>query len=265
MNFILAWLVISLALTIGAPQEVENARGYAEGLKIQISDVKKGTPAEAMGLKIGDQVIGCVGSDPVCGRDFTEVSDVQEYIRSHKGDEITLGIKRGAELMKLSGIPRTEHPSDEGALGIGLAQTAIVSYPWYQALVEGIIVTFRMMTTIFVVFYELIRNLILGHPIGVSVSGPVGIYNFTGQVVGLGFVYILNFIALLSVNLGVINILPIPALDGGRILFILIEKFKGSPVSQKVEHSLHTAGFVILMGLMLFVTVMEVYNILFRN
>ena len=87
-----------------------------------------------------------------------------------------------------------------------------------------------------------------------EVTGPVGIAILTKQVTGLGLVYILQFAALLSINLGIINGLPFPALDGGRILFILIEKIKGSPVSQKIERAFHTIGFVLLITLMIVVT-----------
>lgn len=247
MNFILAWLVVSLALTIGAPQEVDNARGYAKDLKIQISEVNQGSLAEKMGIKVGDEIL-----------QFKTVEDVQSFIGSNAGKEITLNIKRGNTLLDLKGVPQFDESVGRGLLGVGLVQTAIVSYPWYQALVEGIIVTWRMVEMVFITFYEVIKGLIVGQHVAVEVAGPVGIVYFTKQVTELGFVYILQFIAILSVNLGIINILPFPALDGGRILFILIEKVKGRPVSAKLEQAIHTVGFVLLITLMLFVTFRDV-------
>jgi regulator of sigma E protease len=247
MNFILAWLVVSLALTIGAPQEVDNARGNAKDLKIQISEVKPDSIAEKMGIKVGDEIL-----------QFKEVSDVQNFIGQNAGKEIVLKIKRGATLLDLKGTPQMDESIGKGLLGVGLVQTAIVSYPWYQALVEGIIVTWRMIEMVFVTFYSVIASLFGGAKVAVEVAGPVGIVYFTKQVTELGFVYILQFIAILSVNLGIINILPFPALDGGRILFIFIEKVKGSPVSAKVEHAVHTAGFILLITLMLFVTFKDI-------
>jgi regulator of sigma E protease len=107
---------------------------------------------------------------------------------------------------------------------------------------------------ILLAFGGMIRDLIFGQKVGVDVTGPVGIVYFTKQVTELGFVYVLQFIALLSINLGIINALPFPALDGGRILFILIEKIKGSPVSKKLEQAVHTTGFALLILLMIFVT-----------
>lgn len=94
-----------------------------------------------------------------------------------------------------------------------------------------------------------------------DVSGPVGIAILTKEVANLGLVYIIQFAAILSINLGIINILPIPALDGGRILFVLIEKIKGTPVSQKVEQAFHTFFFALLMLLMLAVTYKDIVRL----
>jgi regulator of sigma E protease len=103
-----------------------------------------------------------------------------------------------------------------------------------------------------------VRSLFVGQGGAVEVAGPIGIAILTKQVATLGFVYILQFAALLSINLGIINILPIPALDGGRILFVLIEKIKGSPVTQKTEQMFHTIGFVLLIMLMILVTFKDI-------
>lgn len=96
-------------------------------------------------------------------------------------------------------------------------------------------------------------KLFTGHGVGAEVSGPWKIAVMTKQVTALGLVYVLQFAAMLSINLGIINALPIPALDGGRIMFILIEKIKGSPVNQKNEQLAHTIGFMLLMLLMIII------------
>jgi regulator of sigma E protease len=91
----------------------------------------------------------------------------------------------------------------------------------------------------------------------VDVTGPVGIVYLTKQMSDLGIAYLLQFAALLSINLAIINILPIPALDGGRILFVLIEKLKGSPVSRRTEGLIHQIGFILLLLLMVIITVRD--------
>ena len=165
-----------------------------------------------------------------------------------------LQIKRGKEVLDLKGEPRTDYPENQGSLGISLVRTAVVSYPWYEAIYKGIITVFNLIWLILLTFFNIIKDLILGQKVGVDISGPIGIAYLTKQVTALGFSYVLQFIALLSINLGIINAFPFPALDGGRILFIIIEKIKGTPVSQKVEQFAHTFGFFALIALMALVT-----------
>jgi regulator of sigma E protease len=111
---------------------------------------------------------------------------------------------------------------------------------------------------IFVAFYNILHNLVVGQPVGVEVTGPVGIAVMTGQMARLGIIYILQFIALLSLNLAIINFLPFPALDGGRLLFLLIEKIRRKPINQQIENFVHNLGFILLMILMVFVTYRDV-------
>jgi regulator of sigma E protease len=103
-------------------------------------------------------------------------------------------------------------------------------------------------------FYDLIKNLVTGHGVGAGVSGPVGVAKLTGQVARMGFIYLLQFTALLSLNLAVLNILPIPALDGGRLLFVIIGKILGRPVTPKIEQWAHVIGFGLLMIIVILAT-----------
>jgi len=258
MNFVLAAVLLSVGYFIGIPQAVEDAtNGNLKNEKIQILETVKGSPAESMGIKIGDRIVGAIGANNNLLK-FNTVEEVQNFINARKGQKISLDIKRGNETIKLSGTPRQEFPASEGALGISLLKTAEVSYPWYDAIWRGAKSTFDLAGLILTAFGSLLWKLVMGKSVGMDVSGPVGIAVLTGQVAKLGFVYILQFTALLSVNLAIINILPIPALDGGRILFILIEKLKGSAVSQKFEQRAHNIGFALLITLMILVTVRDV-------
>ncbi|MFA7319493.1 MAG: RIP metalloprotease RseP [Parcubacteria group bacterium] len=261
MNFVLAWFLLSIIFIIGAPQAVDPnmPRQDISGLKIQISDVALGTPASMAGIKIGDEIIGIkLGT----GENIKpqNVKEVQEVVNAHKGEKIIFSIKRGGQALALDIVPRVDAPKDQGALGVSLAETVIVSYPWYQAIWEGLKTTLNLIEMIFMALVGIIYGLLMGHGAGADVSGPIGIAVLTKEVTGLGLVYVLQFTALLSVNLGIINILPIPALDGGRILFILIEKLKGSPVSAKVEQTFHSIGFALLIGLLILVTFRDVLH-----
>lgn len=261
MNFILAWFLLVIIFIIGAPQAIDSnvSRQDMSGLKIQISDVVGGAPAEKSGIKIGDEIVGIkIGA----GENIKpqSVMEVQEFVNAHRGEKISFSIKRGGQALALDVIPRVDAPKDQGALGVSLAETAIVSYPWYQAIWEGLKTTLNLIGMIFMALVGIIYGLLIGHGAGADVSGPIGIAVLTKEVTGLGLVYVLQFAALLSVNLGIINILPIPALDGGRILFILIEKLKGSPVSAKVEQTFHSIGFALLIGLLILVTFRDVLH-----
>ena len=262
MNFILAMALFSLAFFIGVPQVVEEGSGgKTKDQKIQVMEVAKNSPAENMGIKMGDELAG--GKDSVAGEiiKFQNLKEVQSFINDRKGQEIRLEIKRGSEPLELTGTPRTDSPNGQGALGISYVETAQVSYPWYRAIYEGVTYAFRVAWLIISTFAMIIWRLIVRQPVGLDVSGPVGIAVLTGQVAKLGFVYILQFTAMLSINLAIINAFPIPALDGGRILFILIEKIKGSPVSQRFEQRAHNIGFALLISLMVFVTARDLIRL----
>jgi regulator of sigma E protease len=261
MNFIFAWLIISIGLMIGAPEAVDQGQNVPNS-KIQISAVAQNSPASVMGLKIGDEIAKIQTS--VSGEKVTlkNSEDIQNYINSEKGKEINLQIIRGKQNITLHGTPRVDVPTGEGPLGISLAETQIVQYPWYQAFWKGLVLTGNLIIAILVAFYGLLRSLFMGQSVGADVTGPVGIALLTRDVTNMGLIYVIQFAALLSINLGIINILPIPALDGGRILFILIEKIKGKPVTQKVEQMFHTVFFALLILLMVLVTFHDVAKLI---
>jgi regulator of sigma E protease len=253
MNFLLAILLFSFNFYTGVPQPAEEVGGGVAGSQtVQVLDVAKGSPSEIMGMHLGDEIIGALAGNNM--QKFSSVEDVQNYVAQNKGNQITLEIKRGKQNLKLSGVPRSDYPGTEGPLGIGLANIVNMKYSWYKALAMGVTYTFDLTLTFLSFLGIFLWQLIIGKAANLDVSGPVGIAVLTGQVAQLGFSYLIRFTALLSVNLAIINILPIPALDGGRILFTLIERIKGSPVSQRFEQRAHSIGFAFLITLMVFVT-----------
>ncbi len=260
MNFLLAWLLFSVVLMIGFPEQVdpEKRESYAT-TSIQILQVQPHTPADEIGLKAGD-VIQTLDAQPVTSLDF-----VSTYIREHRGEEISVTVKRGGTAITLTGTPRLNSPEGEGALGISFSETAMVRYPWYQAIQLGFEQTYVKTTEILSALGGMLVSLFTGAKTQMDIAGPVGIVSLTKQMSELGITYLLYFAAILSINLGIINILPIPALDGGRILFVLIEKIKGSPVSTRVEGTIHQVGFILLILLMLLVTLNDILQLSFWN
>ena len=142
-----------------------------------------------------------------------------------------------------------------------MAEVGTKRSPWYLAPYEGLrSVYFATVGTISAVG-SLFKNLVFAGRVPAEISGPVGIFLFVGEVKSLGLVYLLQFIAILSVNLAVLNILPIPALDGGRILFLVIERLIQSKFNPKVENAIHTAGFLILILLMIIITYRDIIKL----
>jgi regulator of sigma E protease len=265
MNIVLAAVLISFGFMIGLPQSLENgnfdARAHVSDKKIQIMQVMENTPAASAGLQVGDTIIS------IDNNSFANYQELQNYVAASIDKNLTYKIKRGQDLIEAGITPKLMAETNRGGIGVAITETGVVSYPWYLAIFEGIKMTLFLTWAIIVAFYELIKGLILGHGVTADLSGPVGIATLTGQVARMGFVYLLQFTALLSINLAVINFLPFPALDGGRILFLIIEKIKRSPVKAEVEGAIHNIGFALLMLLVLVVTFRDVarFGDVFKN
>jgi len=250
MNIILAAALISFGFMIGLPQVLEDLRPEAivSNEQIQIVDVLPGTPAALSELKVGDVILN------IDGQTFDKTTEVQEYNKTKEGQMIVYQLRRGSEVLDKNITPEVMEETGEAGAGIGIVESGLVRYPVPIAVWEGIKSTILLFITIILAFYELIKGLILGTGAGAQIAGPVGIAVITGQVARMGFIYILQFAAMLSINLAIINGLPFPALDGGRVLFLIIEKIKGAPVKRELEGTIHYIGFALLMLLVLVVT-----------
>lgn len=255
MNFILAMALLAMGNMIGSPTSLEDANlsgGIIKNQKVQVIDVAKDSPAAEIGLMTGDEIKNLESG----GKNIKPMKseDVSNFVLGNVSREISLDIQRGKDILELKFMPRQNPPEGEGPLGISMADTAIVSYPWWKSIYKGIADTINLTVLIIVALGEIIYRAFAGQPVGEVLTGPVGIYNITSQAAGMGLVYVLQLTALLSINLGLVNVLPFPALDGGRLLFLAIEKIKGAPVNQKLENLIHAIGFAILIILMLIIT-----------
>jgi len=274
MNFFLAFVIFSFIFMIGFPQDItgknlsiikadensgqasviideENAKSVKD-VKIQISEIVKDSPADWAEIKIGDTI---VQADEV---KINSIEDLQNYTQENLGEPIVLSITRGKESFTKEIIPRENYPENEGALGVSLAQTAVVSYSFLEAIKQGFEYTVHLTIFIIMAFASIIWGLITTGKTVAEVSGPVGIAVMTQQAAAMGFLTVLNFTALISVNLAIINALPLPALDGGRMVFLIVEKIKGSPLNQQWEAKANNFGFMLLMALMVVVTFKDV-------
>jgi regulator of sigma E protease len=252
MNIVLAIVVFTAAFMLGAPEVVATDN-------VMISAVSPGSPADGADLRVGDIVVSLNG---------TPVKSPEELIaltKEYLGEEVTLVIKRGSDIVELTLTPRLNPPEGEGAIGIGI--TPSVSkitrkyYPLGEAVLSGVTETFGIIGLTVSVPVLLLRGLIpaeLVRPIG-----PPGIYQQTASAVQAsvetGWWYpILNLVGLISTALAITNLLPLPALDGGRIFFILVEAVRGRRVDPAREGFIHLIGLAILIGLMLVVSYYDI-------
>ena len=256
MNVLLAMVLLIVGFKVGLPVAIDGdvLDSQVRDRKVQIMSVSGDSPAAMAGMQIGDQILS------VAGQPVNQAGQIQEITRDHQNREIIVEIKREEEKQELSLVPRSEFPTGDGPVGISLVETGIVSYPWHQAVIKGVVSTFTFLAVIVLALFNIIKNLFIGAGIGEEISGPVGIAVMTGQMARMGYVYILQFIAILSINLAIINLFPLPALDGGRLIFLAVEKIRGKKVGRKLENTVHMIGFVLLILLMLAITFRDVFK-----
>lgn len=254
MNAIFAWLLFSLGHGLGLPTVVSD--GEATG-KVTIVGVATGSPADKAGLRFGDAIEEVKSKNEKVK--IQTIDEVQKLIGGHRGDEILMTIRRGNISSEVMVVPRSAPPSGEGPLGIAMARVGIVRSPWWRAPWDGLKTTASSAVAIIESIGRAAGDFFSRGAVSADVSGPVGIFVFADESRRLGFTYLLELAGILSVNLALLNILPVPALDGGRILFLFIEKLRGgAKMSQRLEQAVHTVGFVILLALMAAVTYRDI-------
>ena len=258
MNIFLAFIIISLSFMLGMPtalDEQDLSRFKVSDLKIQITDVVDQSPAQAAGLKAGYQIVS------VNQKNFQTVEQLQNYVFDHPDEDLSIGyLDNKNQLQKTIARPtllNSESP-DKKVLGVNLVQMGMVKFGFWESWYRGLLGTFNMLIAIILAFYNLFKNLFIGQGLSADVAGPVGLAALTGQMVGLGFGYVLRFTAILSLNLAVLNFLPFPALDGGRFVGVLVEKIRRKPNNQKVEAIIHSFGFSLLMVAFVLITYRDV-------
>ena len=249
MNFLLATVILSYLFAFQGVQTPGNT--------VQIVQLAKGAPAEKAGLKVGDTIVS------VDGKTVTNPDQIISYTKSHLGKLITLQIKTSSHKNEtISLTPRVHYPSNEGAMGVAISQNVIVKkYPLYQAPFVGLKEAVKESWMILQGLWQALTQVAVKREVPQGLAGPVGIAQLTGEFIKVGPDAVLSLVALLSLNLAILNILPIPALDGGRFFFILFEAVTRKKVNPKFETYAHTIGMALLLALIAFITLHDFIRI----
>ena len=262
-NFLLAWLLFSFGFMTGLPMPVGSApRGAAVSeVALIITGVEKNSPADYAGLKTGDKIVSLQrGAEAL--EDIT-IPSVQSFIGEQSGKEIAFTFLRGKEEFgSVLVVPIDGLIPERAAIGISMDMVGTVNLSLLPAVWEGMKIAIFLTGIVIAAFAELIAGAFSGGADLGGIAGPVGIVALVGDAVQFGFVYLLGFVAIISVNLAVLNLIPFPALDGGRLLFLVIEAIKGSPLNQKVVSAFHTIGFFVLILLLLLVTYNDIMRLI---
>lgn len=258
MNFLLAVFLLMLGNFLGLRIGLvdDNTVANAKNKQIQIIQVADNSPAKTVDLRLLDEIIGFKKGN--IAQYVSTTKEVQDFIQNAAGIEVSMLIKRDGQIMQKDFIPRKNPPEGQGSLGISLALTGVVSYPWYESIWRGVYDAVMLTLNTLLGYWLLIKTLIIKGKLAADISGPIGIATMTGQAARIGINYLIQFVAMISINLAVLNIIPFPALDGGRAVTLIIEKIKGSPINRKVENMVNTIGFALLIILMIYVTFKDI-------
>lgn len=258
-NIIFAWILISIGFMSGLPTPLSYAPENVSEARVVITSVSKDSPAEKAGLKVGDTISNISSNGKSVEK--VESSKVSDFIASH--DQITLDISKtkGGEVSQINLVPVEGITPDKKAIGISMDMIGTLQLPIHKAFWEGGKTTISLIKTITIGLATFLFQAITGHSDFSQVTGPVGIVGMVGDVSSLGFIYLLSFAAFISINLAVINLVPFPALDGGRLLFVAIEAIKGSRINPKVANLMNGIGFALLIILMVVITFNDVLKL----
>ncbi|MEE9400296.1 MAG: M50 family metallopeptidase [Dehalococcoidales bacterium] len=248
MNFLLPLLLFSIAFMV--PRDIISGQ-------VVVEEVAYNSPAARAGIEPGDTFL------EVNGKSVHNTGDLQRQIQLNLGMEVNILLKRGdSTTREVQAVPRWRPPEKQGAIGVAVRTLSPVTlrqyYPFWQAVPMGVVQCIET----FVLFKNAIISMIIGAEPAV-VAGPVGIAQLTGEIAKAGFSPLLEFAAFLSINLAIINLLPLPALDGGHIAFVLLEWVRrGKRVAPKTEGLIHLVGFAMLIALLLAITYQDIIRII---
>ncbi|MEK7591923.1 MAG: M50 family metallopeptidase [Patescibacteria group bacterium] len=250
MNLLLALSITTVLLTLGISEPSGTVR---------VEKILPGSPAESSGIKEND----AISSIETSSNTFLVKTpkDVIDTVKKYAGSTIVLSIVRGEDHIRINVTPRLSPPSGQGPLGIAITDLEIHRYPLPLAMGKSISInSLRVRDMITSLGTTLFRLITFKSP-DADIAGPIGIARVTGEAVKYGWKAVLEFMSILSLNLAVLNALPIPALDGGRVLFVLFEKILGKKIKPAFERSTHQIGMIVLLMLVALVSIGDILKL----
>ena len=262
-NAIFAWLLISIALMIGVPSEADFGDKYLiDEPELTVLAEYPDSPADISGIEINDVIVFAESNEQsIQGEELT--TENFKNLVNLSNSEITILINRLDEKQSFLIDPSEEIVEGSRAVGVIIETIGTIREPIHVALIDGLKRTTIMTRNVVVGLGGFVLDVFRGEAKLDQISGPIGIVSLVDDASELGFANLLTFTAFISLSLAVINLVPFPALDGGRILFIIIETIKGSSIKPKIVNFLNTIGFVLLILLMVVVTFSDIVK-LFR-
>ena len=261
-NIIFAWLLISTSFMFGSivpvGAETSNYSKYITESQVILTSILTDSPADRAGLRQGD-ILLTVGT--VSGSGLNTIS-VKEIIENNHEDGVDITYERAGEIGSTTAIPELNSSTQKNIIGIYMENIGEVKLNFFLAIWEGAKLTITTIKEIVIGLSSFLFSVIRGQGDFSQVSGPVGIVGLVGDALNFGFAYLLGFVAFISLNLAVINFIPFPALDGGRILFVIIEAITRRPIKPQIANLTNTIGFFILIGLMLVITYRDIMKFL---
>jgi regulator of sigma E protease len=220
--------------------------------QVFVIEVVANSPAAKAGIKPNDIILSANGEM------VQNITDYERIVKSNYGTEIVVGIKHdNGSLSEVKLTPQANAPASQGATGVAITDAVRKTDSFWVAIPNGA----KSFWNMIVLFKDGVIGMIRG-TVPVNLTGPVGLAQLTGEIVKTGMANLLSFAAVISLNLGILNIFPIPAMDGGRIVFVLLEWVRrGKRVSPKVEGMVHSIGFIMLMIVFLVISYHDILRI----
>lgn len=263
MNLLFAYVLITGALVMGTPRALSQGDlAIAENVQLAVANVLPGSPAAKAGLLPGDSIIAA--EDGMGKWSSADPKSFSAFVAASDGDKIALQVKRNGKTETLFATPATGVATSDPkrfALGVEVATIGVVKLPFGKALREGASLTWGSTVLTAEGLWHFFYGVFTLSADLSQVAGPIGIAGAVGSASAQGMGDLLSIMAVISINLALINLLPVPALDGGRLLFVIIESITRRPIKPRVAQTMNTVGFILLILLMVVVSAHDIFKI----